>query len=111
MEREPTQQAQGFARVRGGGSLKRILRVLEYTGTDEWLTATLEHRAVKGSRTISGQGIIREAMLGEISYYLDHAENVQRIFGAIAKPAPPAPAPPTEPAASEIPGSAPTEDK
>lgn len=89
MEPEPTQQAQSRERVAVAKPLKRILRVLEYTGTDEWLTTTLERRAIKGSHTFSGVGIIREAMIGEIAYYLDHAENVQRIFAAKPMPAPP----------------------
>lgn len=87
MEPEPTQQAQSRERV--AKPLKRVLRVLEYTGTDEWLTETLNRRAIKGTVVYSGFGIIREAVIGEIAHYLDHAENVQRIFAAKPTPAPP----------------------
>ncbi len=45
--------------------MKRILRVIEYVGTDEFLRKCIEERTVKGTKTIPMEGIIREAILGD----------------------------------------------
>lgn len=43
----------------------RVLRLLEYVGTPEWVNKCIEGRAVKGRRVISGDNFIQEAIIGE----------------------------------------------
>lgn len=44
----------------------RILRVLEYVGTPEWVRYQIDRREVKGRHYVNGgQGYIQEAILGE----------------------------------------------
>lgn len=43
----------------------RVLRVLEYEGPREWIEATLNTRAVKGTRDIGNGCSIREALVGD----------------------------------------------
>lgn len=45
--------------------MKRILRVIEYTGTDAFLQACIERRQVKGTMTMP-EGTIREAIVGDL---------------------------------------------
>lgn len=56
--------------------MKRILRVIEYTGTDEFLQYCIDNRQVKGTKTL-GNGTIREAILGDtpeiLSRYTEQA--------------------------------------
>ena len=53
--------------------MKRILRVIEYVGTDEFLHACVDNRQVKGTRTFP-DGIIREAILGDTPEILGQDE-------------------------------------
>lgn len=46
--------------------LVRVIRVIEYVGTREWLDATLENCAVPvNGEKVFGHGMIRSAILGE----------------------------------------------
>lgn len=53
----------------------RVLRVLEYTGTREWVELAIKIRAVKGEMAIRSnprfRGVIREAVLGETIEVID----------------------------------------
>lgn len=43
----------------------RVLRVLEYEGTREWLEFTLSNNAIKGTKIFDNGCTIREASIGE----------------------------------------------
>ncbi len=49
---------------------RRVLRVLEYIGTDDFIKRSIEDRSVKGTRRIAGYGEIREAVLGDTTEVL-----------------------------------------
>lgn len=49
--------------------MKRILRVLEYTGTDEFIRRCIDGRQVKGTM-VRVHGTIREAILGDTAEIL-----------------------------------------
>lgn len=57
----------------------RILRVLEYTGTPDFTRDAIERRAVKGER-ILGNGVIREAVLGETPEVLKGPPSVMELI-------------------------------
>lgn len=44
----------------------RVLRLIEYVGTPEWVNKCIEGRAVKGRRVISGDNFIQEGIIGEV---------------------------------------------
>lgn len=51
--------------------MKRILRVIEYVGDDEFLSACIDRRSVKGTFHPGRQGCyIREAILGDTAEVL-----------------------------------------
>lgn len=51
--------------------MKRILRVIEYVGTDEFLASCVEKRFVKGTFKPGREGCyIREAILGDMAEIL-----------------------------------------
>ena len=61
----------------------RVLRILEYEGTPEFVKASLDKR-IKGSM-VTKNGIIREAILGDVTDFLsceiaevihDHGRNI-----------------------------------
>lgn len=43
---------------------QRLIRVLVYEGSPEWLADVLQRRGVKGSYN-AGQGVIKEAIVGD----------------------------------------------
>jgi hypothetical protein len=53
----------------------RILRVLEYEGSLEWITRQMELRGVKGTHKVM-DGIIREGIIGDPVLLLDNANDV-----------------------------------
>ena len=60
--------------------MKRILRVIEYTGTDEFLNACIEKRQVKGTMTVPN-GCIREAILGDVPEILTWGDSHRDMGG------------------------------
>ena len=52
----------------------RVLRVIEYIGTEEWVHSQIEKRQVKGSRAVvvdgTYSGVIKEAIIGDTSEVL-----------------------------------------
>ncbi len=56
--------------------MKRLLRVLEYTGTDEQIENVITRRGVKGSVSYNGL-TIREAIMGEVENLLAQATPVE----------------------------------
>ena len=50
----------------------RVLRVLEYTGTPEWVADCITRREIKG-RWVCPNGQISEAIVGEIPELLEYA--------------------------------------
>lgn len=55
----------------------RVLRVLEYTGTREWVEKTLQARRVKGQVRFGGVGTIREALVGEFPEPLESSLDLE----------------------------------
>lgn len=53
----------------------RVIRILEYTGTIGFLSASLVRRAVKGQHCVL-TGTIREAFLGDFPFSLTPAEPI-----------------------------------
>lgn len=53
----------------------RVLRVLEYEGPRSWIEKTLKMRAVKGERDFINEGVIKEAIVGEIPTILSEKED------------------------------------
>jgi len=47
--------------------MRRVLRVIEYTGPEEWLMETMARRGIKGTHIIERNKVIREAIVGEFS--------------------------------------------
>lgn len=45
--------------------MKRLIRVLVYEGTDDWIQDVIRMRGVKGSKVISYRGTIKEAIVGD----------------------------------------------
>ena len=64
--------------------MKRILRVIEYTGTDAFLTACIERRFVKGTKEF-GTGTIREGVLGDMAEILPEITPVKEMLDNIAE--------------------------
>lgn len=50
----------------------RVLRVIEYIGTRDWVDKQIENRSLKGSssRFLKGDGTITEAIIGETAEVL-----------------------------------------
>ena len=69
--------------------IKRVLRVLEYIGTDAWVTEQLERRSIKGIMTgvhrRLNEGVIREAILGPTMELLTASEVVNRLTGQVSQ--------------------------
>ncbi len=59
--------------------MKRILRVIEYVGSDEFLTACIEQRQVKGTKVCADDCYIREAILGDTAEILKPAGVVETL--------------------------------
>lgn len=51
----------------------KVIRLLEYVGTIDFLRGSIERRSVKGSHR-TGNGVIREAFLGEFPFGYEEAE-------------------------------------
>jgi len=51
----------------------RVLRVLEYVGTPEWVAKSLDHRAVKGRSVFADGSMISEAIIGETPELLEYS--------------------------------------
>lgn len=54
----------------------RVLRIIEYVGTEEWVRDQIEKRQVKGSRAVSLRdgtlrGVIKEAIVGDTAEVLN----------------------------------------
>lgn len=60
----------------------RILRVIEYVGTPEFIRDAIDKRSVKGRRDVPGKGYITEAILGETAEVLPLAGTPRRLSGA-----------------------------
>lgn len=52
----------------------RVLRVLEYVGSREWVEECIQQRYVKGERYTIRKGVIREAILGETLEIVDRLD-------------------------------------
>lgn len=59
----------------------RVLRVLEYVGTAEQITAAMHLRGIKGSFNANGMQI-REAIIGEIGEIIEEAQPGGANYGA-----------------------------
>jgi hypothetical protein len=57
----------------------KILRVLEYEGTEEFISSCLKNRAIRNRYEV-GNGIIREAILGGTDEVLSQMENEKSII-------------------------------
>lgn len=45
--------------------MQRLIRVLVYEGSPEWIQETLKRRGVKGSHTLPNGCVIKEAIVGD----------------------------------------------
>ncbi len=48
----------------------KVLRILEYIGTPEFIQSTLKRRGVKGSLVMPSEGTIKEAFMGDVFDYI-----------------------------------------
>lgn len=62
----------------------RMLRVLEYTGSLNFINAAMEKRGVKGTQSFFGNplGTIREAILGDtVELIEDYGKDYEQVTG------------------------------
>lgn len=57
----------------------RVLRIIEYSGTREWVDRQIAQRSVKGTRVVANGGTLREAIIGDVPELLGHSENFEGI--------------------------------
>lgn len=57
----------------------RVLRLLEYIGSAEFVETSLSNRAVKGQHKVGG-GMIREAFIGEFPETLDSTNDAYALL-------------------------------
>jgi hypothetical protein len=55
----------------------RVLRIIEYSGTREWVDKQIANRSVKGTRVVVNGGTLREAIIGDVPELLGHSENFE----------------------------------
>ena len=60
--------------VPAGTRTARILRVIEYVGTTEFISDCINQRGLKGTKIIPGKGFMREAIVGETIELLAESE-------------------------------------
>lgn len=59
------QRVEQLEAIINGKEPVRVVRLIEYIGTREWVEHSLNNRGVKGTRIVTGGCMIREAILGE----------------------------------------------